>query len=203
MKHAVKIILAAAVCILAVVFAVYTEPLDAHREAERMAQFQPEEMADYHWDHDRQALRDQALGISALAEGLERDADGICNAHGRVLGIGSRTFFVVKGTLPRFEADEEYLTGECDGYAVCIPIRYIFGNLARDASGWFRIDDFQNTMAFNEISSYLNGRILQDVIPASIPQAGSCFFCGAVEIDPSAAVPGSFKVIPYILEFHE
>ena len=203
MKKALQILLAAAACILAVVFAVYTEPLDAHREKALLSQFKPEEMADYHWEHDRQALNDEALGIGALSEGLERDAAAFASAHGRVLGIGSKSFFVVKGTLSRFEADEEYLTGDCDGHQVRIPVKYIFGNLARDASGWFRIDDFQNTMAFNEVSSYLNGRILKEVIPASIPQAGSCYFCGAVEIDPAAAVPESYKVIPYILEFHE
>ena len=110
---------------------------------------------------------------------------------------------MVKGPLPRFDADEEYILGTCDGHAVRIPVKYIFGNLARDASGWFDIDDFQNTMAFNEISSYLNGRILAEVIPASIPAAGSCFFCGAVEIDPAAPDPECYTVIPYLLDFHE
>ena len=203
MKKALKIILAAAACILAVVFAVYTEPLDAHREQELLSQFKPEEMADYHWDHDRQALRDGALGIGELAQGLAQDAESFCAAHGRVLGIGSKTFFVVKGALPRFGSDEEFIQGSCEGHAVRIPVKYIFGNLARDASGWFNIDDFQNTMAFNEISSYLNGRILADVIPASIPQAGSCFFCGAVQIDPAAPDPDIYEVIPYILSFDE
>ena len=203
MKKAVKILLAAALCIPAVVFAVYTEPLDAHREKERMAQFKPEERADYHWEHDRQALRDAALGVGELSRGLAGDAQNFADAHGRVLGIGSKTFFVVKGTLPRFDADEEYILGTCDGHAVRIPVKYIFGNLARDASGWFDIDDFQNTMAFNEISSYLHGRILAEVIPASIPEAGSCFFCGAVEIDPAAPDPECYTVIPYLLDFHE
>lgn len=203
MKRAVRIILAAALCITAVVFAVYTEPLDVHRQQELMAQFKPEEMADYHWEHDRQTLRDGALGVGELSRELARDATGFAAAHGRVLGIGSKTFFVIKGTLPSFETDGEYISGECEGHAVRIPVKYIFGNLARDASGWFNIDDFQNTMAFNEISSYLNGRILSDVIPASIPAAGSCSFCGAVEIDPAAPDPEFYAVIPYILDFHE
>lgn len=203
MKKALKIALGAAATVCAVVFAVRIEPLEEHLAAEMAAKFKPEEVADWHWEHDRARLQDEALGIGELLDGLKADPQAFCDAHARVLGIGSGSFFVVKGTLEEFTSDGEYLSGNCEGSLVRIPVKYIFGNLARDASGWFNLDDFQNTMAFNEISSYLNSRILSDVIPSEIPQGGSCSFCGAVEVKPAEAIPASFRVIPYLLEFHD
>lgn len=203
MKKALKIGLGAAAAICALVFAVRIEPLEEHLAAEMAARFKPEEIADWHWEHDRTRLRDEALGMGELLGGLKADPLSFSEAHARVLGIGSGSFFVVKGSLEDFTYDGEYLLGSCEGALIRIPVKYIFGNLARDASGWFDLDDFQNTMAFNEISSYLNSRILSDVIPSEIPGGGSCTFCGAVEVKPSEAIPSSFRVIPYLLEFHE
>lgn len=221
-KTILRTCLTLAAVAVALRFSFHTESLSARQERERLQQFNPEEKVAYFWSEHREALADRALDFSKLCDGLRRNPSVIAAREGRVLGIGSKTCFVVKGESHDFHFSDNrlYLTlddRQPDGkpIQVVIPFKYIFGNLARDASGWFHIDDFQNTMDFNAVSACLNRLIRDEVVAGKAKEADNCErcrFCGAVELklpdysNPSEDklfdnFPSEWMLIPYMIDF--
>jgi hypothetical protein len=109
------------------------------------------------------------------------------------VGIGSNYFFVIQARAEITSVDEQniYLVLNKDIKSV-IPKVNIFSNLARDASAWFSPDDFQNTMDFNTLSSYLNKIILQEVLT---PQCEE--FKPGVRIEFVAAIEMNNNDLPF------
>ena len=142
-----------------------------------------------------------------LLEGKRSDI----KIHGRVLGIGSNIFFVVKGEGTVVEKDDEHCIILSEGHRWSIPTRHIFGNLARDASGWFDIDASPTMADFNNISAtvnkYLEENVLTDDIRNLKPQE-TVSFCAATEVlfdyannNSDQALPSDpATLIPYQLE---
>jgi predicted lipoprotein len=79
--------------------------------------------------------------------------------------------------------------------------KFIFGNAARDASGYFKIDEFENTMDFNAVSTELNKLILTRVITKldSLSAGRTIKFYGALEIN-SENIPKEIEIIPLKIE---
>ena len=200
MKY-IKYILIAVVAIVAVWFSFWTENLTEHRQKAHYGEYKPEEVVDYCWTNKMQELEDRALSVEDFQNGLSTDAADFCSKHGRVLGIGSNTFFIVKGALENININDEEITGICEGLKVSIPVKHIFGNTAREASGWFDIDDFKNTMDFNAVSEALNKRLTENIHKQLTAIKGNEInFLGAVEVNPDKLAPGSLTVIPFSIK---
>ena len=197
MKY-IRYILIAVVVIAAVWFSFWTENLTEHRQKAMMGEYKPEEIVDYCWQNKMQELEDRALSIKELRDGLAYNATEFGSKHGRVLGIGSNTFFVVKGVLENADINDEEISGVSDGVKVSLPVKHIFGNTAREASGWFDIDDFKNTMDFNAVSEALNKRLMQNIQEQVVgSKSGEIVFLGAVEVDLDKSTPDNLTVIPF------
>lgn len=176
-----------------------TENLTEKLHRERLAQYSPQELVESMFHDSLTTLQARAVTVHQLLDGVNDDA--FVAANSRVLGIGSPSFYVIKGEMnaPTFVNDE--LKATIEGVEITIPLRYIFGNTARDASGWFSIDDFRNTPDFNAVSAEMNKYIGAKVIgnaTQKLSTAQSVTFVGAVAVKEEN--PNQLTVIPYILK---
>ena len=187
--------------VLAVIrFSFYVEPLQEHREKELMKKFSPDQLVEYHWNNDLDKLLGNALDIKAFDDGMRADATGFSGKHGKSPGIGAGSCFLVKGrvkvTAKSGDAVNFDFTGETKARLLT---KFIFTNTARDASGWFDADAFQNTMDFNSVSTCLNKIIVDKVAKPVIDSicAESCIeFWGAIEVSPEKYPCKTIDIVP-------
>lgn len=189
--------------------AFYTEPLSEHQRKMNAGAFDTESYVKEQFQQQGE-LMEKAMPLKDFLTLLEGKRSDI-KIHGRVLGIGSNIFFVVKGEGTVVEKDDEHCIILSEGHRWGIPTRHIFGNLARDASGWFDIDASPTMADFNNISAtvnkYLEENVLTDDIRNLKPQE-TVSFCAATEVlfdyadDKSdQALPSDpATLIPYQLE---
>ncbi|MEE1317804.1 MAG: DUF2291 family protein [Prevotella sp.] len=201
MKYSKTIILTAA-AFAAVYFSFYTENLTERQKREEMSRYNPEQLVNKIMKDSLASLEQKALSISMLAEGIRNNAEEFAKTHGKVLGIGSPVFYIVKGECHNAKlADGEEIHATADGISIKIPIKHIFGNNARDASGWFNIDNFKNTMDFNAVSAEMNKYITKETAGFKMPAEGQTVtFVGAVAVPPHSSDISTLEITPYILK---
>lgn len=195
MRYAIVVLLLAA----AVAASFRTENLTEKLHREQMAQYKPSEMVEVMFRDSLASLQDRAVTLRQLIDGVNDEA--FVQANRRILGIGSPSFYVVKGEMNAPALVNDELKATVEDVEITIPLRYIFGNTARDASGWFSIDDFRNTPDFNAVSAEMNKYISKKVIPSSCHR-----FATVQKVEFVAAVAVSdntlhqLTLIPYILK---
>lgn len=201
MKYS-KIIILTAAAFAAVYFSFYTENLTERQKREEMSRYNPEQLVNKIMKDSLASLEQKALSISMLAEGIKNNAEEFAKTHGKVLGIGSPVFYIVKGECHDAKlADGEEIHATADGISIKIPIKHIFGNNARDASGWFNIDNFKNTMDFNAVSAEMNKYITKETAGFKMPAEGQTMtFVGAVAVPPHSSDISTLEITPYILK---
>lgn len=201
MKYS-KIIILTAAAFAAVYFSFYTENLTERQKREEMSRYNPEQLVNKIMKDSLASLEQKALSISMLAEGIKNNAEEFAKTHGKVLGIGSPVFYIVKGECHDAKlADGEEIHATADGISIKIPIKHIFGNNARDASGWFNIDNFKNTMDFNAVSAEMNKYITKETAGFKMPAEGQTVtFVGAVAVPPHSSDISTLEITPYILK---
>lgn len=201
MKYS-KIIILTAAAFAAVYFSFYTENLTERQKREEMSRYNPEQLVNKIMKDSLASLEQKALSISMLAEGIKNNAEEFAKTYGKVLGIGSPVFYIVKGECHDAKlADGEEIHATADGISIKIPIKHIFGNNARDASGWFNIDNFKNTMDFNAVSAEMNKYITKETAGFKMPAEGQTVtFVGAVAVPPHSSDISTLEITPYILK---
>lgn len=201
MKYS-KIIILTAAAFAAVYFSFYTENLTERQKREEMSRYNPEQLVNKIMKDSLASLEQKALSISMLAEGIRNNAEEFAKTHGKVLGIGSPVFYIVKGECHDAKlADGEEIHATADGISIKIPIKHIFGNNARDASGWFNIDNFKNTMDFNAVSAEMNKYITKETAGFKMPaEDQTVTFVGAVAVPPHSSDISTLEITPYILK---
>lgn len=198
-----KIVLLVLLCLLALRLSFYTESLSARQEREKLSQFSPGQEVDYYWDNYRSSLPGRALDLSAFVGRFRQDPQALAAECGGTPGIGFKTFFLVKTETSDFTMRGDCLELRVEGVKWQIPEK-VFGNLARDASGWFDIEHYRNMTEYNEVSSYLNALIMQhiqQVADSSFASGRSCRVCGAVELALDQPLAEAVTLIPFELEF--
>ena len=159
MKKVIKYVIFAALFFVALWFSFYTEPLSVRKEREALKQYKPEQLVEHYWSTGLQDLEANALDVASFVNALQTDAQTLREKSGHVLGIGSNVCYVLKGDAENVSFSDDEFHFKLNGIDFKVPAKYIFGNTARDACGWFNIDDFQNTMDFNAVSACMNQRI--------------------------------------------
>ncbi len=203
MNKVIKYIILAVIFLVAVWFSFYTEPLSVKKEREALKQYKPEQLVEHYWSKELTNLETNALDVPTFTKNFLSDPQALREKYGHVLGIGSNICYVLKGDAENISYASNEFHFNLNGINFTIPAKYIFGNTARDACGWFNIDDFQNTMDFNAVSACMNQRIKEKVIGDIINNSTEytrCHFCAAVEISPEATTLESLTLYPYILE---
>jgi predicted lipoprotein len=200
MKYS-RIILLAAAIFAALYFSFYTENLTEKQKREEMSKYNPAQLVNSFMKDSLISLEQKALAISVFAEGIKNNTDDFEKKHGKTLGIGSPIFYIVKGECSEAQLiDNEEIHATADGINIKIPVKYIFGNNARDASGWYNIDNFKNTMDFNAVSAEMNKYITQQMQKFQMSEDGKLTFVGAVAVPAQTAEISSLVITPYILK---
>lgn len=183
---------------------VYFEKLDYKKDQERKKNFNPKESVDFLLNNKLDAILESAISIKYFDSLLVANRNELITKYGKSVGISSNNSFLVKGetstTLP--DAEEIPITLANSGAKYKLRLKYIFGNTARDAVGYFKVDDFENTMDFNSVATELNSHILKDVIAdkfKTLQEGTKVKFIGAVEIN-SDNISKELDIVPLKIE---
>ncbi len=183
---------------------VYFEKLDLIQQQEMKKNFNPKEAVDFFWKSKLDEILNTALNLKIFDSLLTANPSYLIKQYGKTVGISSDYSFLVKGITRTAGGDAEKIP-------VALPngnlkynlvLKYIFGNTARDAVGYFKIDDFNNTMEFNEVASELNNAVLTKVIGDklnTILPGTDVKFIGAVAANREN-IPEELEIVPLKLE---
>lgn len=197
----VKSIALVLLALLALRLSFYTENLSEKNRREAMSRYNPEELVVAMMRDSLSALEQRALPLAQWQDMLQKDPQTLASTHARRLGIGSPLFYMIRAELRQVSlVDNEYLRAFADGVEIVIPVKYIFGNTARDASGWFNIDDFRNTMDFNAVSAAMNAYIVEQMAHFNLSEQASLQVLAAVAIPQETTKLTRLELIPYKIQ---
>jgi predicted lipoprotein len=104
-----------------------------------------------------------------------------------------------KGTITSINEDDIAVSLDSSKQSITVATEYIFGNAVRDATGLININEFNNTMDFNNISAELNKIIREKVLPPFKQQAKKgdrIAFTGAIELNKEHLDLSNIEVMP-------
>lgn len=148
-----------------------------------------------------------AIDISQLLVLLQHDKDKTFDQYSHALGIGNIRFFLVKGEGIITAINENDITvsigKDTAGTNLTIATEFVFGNAIRDASGQIDINEFNNTMDFNNVSAELNAIVRNEVLPPfkqRIKKGDYIQFAGAIELNRRHLSTRNIEVVPVYLK---
>jgi hypothetical protein len=182
----------------------YFEKLDQRKLQEMKKNFNPKEAVDFFWKNKLDDILKYAVNLKLFDSLLVADPQYLIQQSGLTVGISSDYSFIVSGiTVTKGKDAEEIPAVLPDGnFKYNLILKYIFGNAARNAVGYFKVNDFENTMDFNAVATELNSVILKNVINEkfnSLPSGTRVKFFGAVEMNPENIL-NEFNIIPLRFE---
>jgi predicted lipoprotein len=180
--------LAFLLCAFALYNAVYFERLDLKIQRETTRSFNPNEAVDLFWKTSLSDILKTAIDLRSFDSLLVANRSFLVHQYGKTVGISSEYSFLVHGTARTGQRNPEGIPVSIkNGNATYnLRIQHIFGNSARDALGYFRLDDFDNTMDFNAVAAALNSLIVKEVVAGTfnhVRQGAAVRFVGALTID--------------------
>jgi hypothetical protein len=159
------------------------------------------------WINELPALLAQALPLADFSTLLAADPSALIEQHGKSSGIGPFYSFVIQAEATLISVSDEELRFAIDHrLTAAVPIRYLFSNAVRDASGWFNLDDYDNTMDYNTVSSEINNHILAHVVTDAVRtlRAGDRILLhGVTEINRKELPDSQLEIIPLSIKRHE
>lgn len=202
MKKGLKYTLTIAVLLLVAYNSVYFKKLDAYK-ASASKTFDAVKYARNYFDNKLLPALDSAVEINALLADLQKDKEGTFNTYSHALGIGNIRFFLVKGEgeITAVSQNDVTLVTKTDTTKrnVQIATEFVFGNAIRDASGQIDINEFENTMDFNNVSAEVNKIVRTEVLPPfkSHAKVGDVVqFFGAIELNREHLNVENIEVAP-------
>ena len=200
MNKALKYILIIAGSLLVLYNAVYFKPLDETKAAAEAKIFNPKAYSLDFWENKLIPNLNQAIDINTLLELLQSNPQEAFEKHSNALGIGNIRFFLVKGTAEVSAVNEDHVVLALEnGQFVNLATDYIFGNAIRDASGQIDINEFTNTMDFNNVSSEINQLVVKNVLPdfiSKVQEDDIISFHGAIELNQEHLQLEQIEIIP-------
>jgi predicted lipoprotein len=204
-KKIIRYIVFFGVLALVLYNSVYFRSLSEVTAERKLLQFLPDSYAKNFWDNELMPNLGNAVDLNFLMNILETEKEKAFDNYSNALGIGNIRYFFVTGQ-GQIQAINEYnvlLKTIDQDYEVKIATEFIFGNAVRDASGFIDINEFSNTMDFNNISAEINKIIRGKVVPPFLLNAGVgdlVTFHGAIELNQAHLDLDSVEVIPVKLE---
>lgn len=173
--------------------------LEEMKNEARRKNFNHEEYAEDFWNNKLLKNLDSSSDIIMVLELLKTDMTKALE-FSHTLGVSNFHSFLLNGNGQIIEINEDNFVVElADGKRVEILTDYIFGNSVRDASGLMDVNDFPNTMAFNNISEKLNDYVVKDVIEPfkdKIVVETKIQFVGTTEISEDNPGIDPLKIVP-------
>jgi predicted lipoprotein len=198
---AIKYIISVVVIIVIAYNSVYFKKLDEVKATETSKEFNAEQYAQNFWDKKLMPNLDKAVDLTRLATMLSTDTVKTFNIYSHALGIGNLRYFLVKGkgTITAVNEDDISVLLDSNEQTISIATEYIFGNAVRDATGLIDINEFSNTMEFNNVSAELNKIIREKVLPpfkSTMKKGNRIQFFGAIELNKEHLDLLKIEVIP-------
>ena len=182
---------------------VYFKKLDEVNASRSAKQFNAAAYAQTFWTTKLIPNLDKAIDITQLTTMLSTNAPKTFDTYSHALGIGNLRYFLVKGkgTIASVNEDDVniLLQPDTSRQILTLATEYIFGNAIRDATGLINVNDFTNTMDFNNVSAELNKIIREKVLPPFKQQGkkgDKVEFTGAIELNKEHLDISKIEVIP-------
>jgi predicted lipoprotein len=180
-------------------------PLAEARKQSAAERFDPDSFVESFWTTQLPAHFDRAVDVIELRAALEADPADAARRFGQRLGLsGTSSYFASGGgVITNLTGNAVEVLLPDDGVVV-IGKGPVFGNSIRDGSGLLDVSDFPNSQDFNALSSEINRRVEERVLPALREQAAvgkAIRFIGAVDIVDSSPRVDRMKLIPVFIEF--
>jgi predicted lipoprotein len=180
---------------------VYFKKLDEVKASKAATEFNAAQYAQTFWDTKLIPDLNKAVDLNQLTAMLSNDPAKTFDTYSHALGIGNLRYFLVKGkgTITSINEDDISVLLDSDKQSITLATEYIFGNAVRDATGLININEFNNTMDFNNVSAELNKIIREKVLPPFKQQAkkgNTIEFTGAIELNKEHLDLSKIEVIP-------
>jgi len=189
-KKVIKYSTLAVAAVIVLVNSIYIADLDKIKAENLSKTFDPASYAADFWNNRLPSKLPEAVDAGELVRMLEEDKESAFDNYSNALGIGNIRYFLISGEGVVENVEENFVsirTGyEESPLEVHIATEYIFGNAVRDASGIIDINEFSNTMDFNNISAEINRIIRARVIPPfkeKVKKGDTAAFTGAMELN--------------------
>lgn len=207
-KKVIKYVISIAIILLVAYNSVYFKKLDEVKVAQSAKTFNAALYAQNFWDKKLAPALNTAVDVSKLVPMLTSNPAQAFDNYSHALGIGNLRYFLVHAEGKVTTITPDGITLAVNGLqeqTISIATEYIFGNAARDATGLVDINDFSNTMDFNNVSSEINKIIRVRVLPLlkNIRVGNNISFTGAVELNKEhvntqqiEAIPLSVNILP-------
>ena len=193
--------LAALAILLLAYHSVYFKKLDEVKAARMAATFDAATYAREFWERKLTPNLASAVDIDTLLTTLNADTSRAFNKWSHALGIGNLRYFLVRGSGTITAINEDDISVALTGLPnqrMKIATEFIFGNAVRDASGMIDINDFSNTMDFNNVSAEINKIIRVRVLPElkKAKTGDRMAFTGAIELNKAHVNLSTIEAIP-------
>jgi len=186
---------------------VYFRNLDEVRGSRVAKDFNAGQFASTFWTSKLPGAVDKAVDLTALTTLISTNEKKAFDDHSHALGIGNLRYFLVrgKGVVESVEDDNVIIVLDDSKQQVVLATEFIFGNAVRDASGLISINEFTNTMDFNNVSAEINKIIRESVLPEfkkNVKAGEAVGFVGAIELNREHPDLTDIEVIPVQLTIH-
>jgi len=200
-KKVLKYIIVVVVVLLVAYNSVYFKKLDQVKAEQTAKTFNASSYAQNFWDKKLTPGLKDAIAIEKLIPMLNANPAQTFDNYSHALGIGNLRYFLIqgKGTITAIDADDITVSiAGLQGQKVKIATEYIFGNAARDAMGLININDFHNTMDFNNVSAEINAIIRSRVLPQlkHAKVGNGISFTGAIELNKEHLNLAQIEAVP-------
>jgi len=197
----IKYIISLIVIVVVAYNSVYFKKLDEVKASKAATEFNAAKYAQTFWSNKLIPNLNKAIDLNQLTALLSNDAEKTFNTYSHALGIGNLRYFLVKGkgTITSINEDDIAVSLDSSKQSITVATEYIFGNAVRDATGLININEFNNTMDFNNISAELNKIIREKVLPPFKQQAKKgdrIAFTGAIELNKEHLDLSNIEVMP-------
>jgi predicted lipoprotein len=152
----------------------------------------------------------KATDINQLVKLVQTDKENSFDKYSHALGIGNLRYFLVKGEgeITSINENDVSLLTKTDSTdrTLKITTEFVYGNAIRDASGIININEFGNTMDFNNVSEEINNIVRTQVVPpfkASVRKGDKVQFYGAIELNRKHQDVDNIEVVPIELKIQK
>ncbi|MSU61102.1 MAG: DUF2291 family protein [Pedosphaera sp.] len=180
-------------------------PLKQAQQEQKAGVFDSVKAATEFWEAKLLPGTERAVEVKELLAALAKDPAAARKQHGRTLGIGGATMFLVRGSGKVAEVGDDAIVVALDGKdaKVSLSVGLLFGNTVRDASGLLDVSAYPDSQEFNALSTQLNALVETKVSPA-LKQAAALGktirFAGCFELEEDAR-PEALTLIPIKVEW--
>jgi len=205
---AIRNIVFSLIILIALISSIRIERLDVVREKAGLGKFDASGYAQNFWENELLPNLHESTEITYLLDLLRNDPENAFDTYSRALGIGNIRFFMVQGEGEIRHVGENDITvvilSDAGKDIIKIETEYIFGNAVRDASGRIDLQEFEQTMDFNNVSAEINQIIRDRVLPELKNKAEigrKISFTGAIEMNKELVDIDQLKIIPVSSHF--